>query len=128
MVAIATQLMWASFGCQVGAALLKSARDRSAGVFVGSLIGLVLVALLQRWVIGRLLIGRNWVRIALLVCSIVGLASMTRFVERELPLLASADALALLDSLSWLVNLIGVALLFSPRANAWFQKRPAAAA
>jgi hypothetical protein len=39
---------------------------------------------------------------------------MKRFVERELPLLASADAPALLDSMSWFVNLIGVALLFSP--------------
>ncbi len=123
----AIYLMWASIGCQIGASLLQSARESSAGHLVGSLIGLVLVAVLQRWINGRLLLGRNWMRLALLLFSIIGLSFMKPFVEKELPLLASRDAVALLDSLSWLANLVGVALLFSPNANAWFQKKHAVA-
>ena len=128
VVTLATQLMWASLGFQAGAALLQSARDRSTVVFVASLIGLVLVAFLQKWIIGRLLIGQNWMRIVLLVCSIIGLAFVKQFVQRDLPLIASGDAVAFLDTISWLANLVGVGLLFSPHANTWFRKRHAGAA
>jgi hypothetical protein len=122
----AIHLMWASIGCQIGSALLQSARESAAAHLFGSLIGLILVVIVQRWINRRLLLARNWMRFALLFFAIIGLAFTKQFVARELPLFASRDAVALFDSLSWLANLVSIALLFSPSANAWFQKMRAA--
>jgi hypothetical protein len=117
----AIELIWLSWTLQLVATVLEGARDRSLAYLIGASLGFVLATLLQLWIIRQLKAGRNWMRMVLLACALIALAFIKLFIDEELPLIASLDAIAILNSVSWFANLAAVPLLFFPDANRWFR-------
>jgi len=97
----------------------------AAILLVYALLGVGIAA----WVSIKLARGRNWMRMLLLVVMLIALLSLTvllrnwAIVQR---LYANAPALGALSGLRLILDIVLLALLFTPTANAWFRPRPAA--
>jgi uncharacterized membrane protein YqjE len=90
-----------------------------AGLIVGSVIGLVIVAL-EVLVLRFAWKGHNWARIVLWVLGAIGIVSGLAGLAGENPLGGFAAALGVFQ---WLLTIAGVVLLALKPSNEWYRYR-----
>ncbi len=93
--------------------------DRTVQTFVTAFIAVIVVSMLvMAWLTVMAWKGRNWARIAHLVVLLIGVAVglwLVPSISEESP---AYDVAYLLQSV---LNVVGVGLLFTPPANAWYR-------
>ena len=114
-------LLWFAWALQLGGTVVECARERSSVFAVPAIIGTIIGTFVFIWLIKKLRARRNWARITLLCLGILGVLFAKQFLAENLPKISARDAVALLDVVGWIVDMVAVACFFLPGANRWFR-------
>jgi len=121
------QLMWVNFVLQLVGMVLILFQAPSAGVIVVTIImDLIAVGigyLILRWVVGKLRIGRNWMRWLVTAFNAIGWLSMLLmwdFFKLVFTSVFANPVMAVSTLVQWVVGVVAVVLLHTRQSRAWF--------
>ena len=124
----ACMLLWVSFGISLISLILDSVRAPAAGspvaAIIGVLVGCAIGFLITRWIVSKLKAGRNWMRLLLTICTVLGYVSVALFWgfyrDHVFPIYAKNPMSAVFAGLQTILGFCSVVLLNTPGARAWF--------
>ena len=99
------------------------------------LFGIGIGYLLTRWIIGKLVKGRNWMRWLMTVLNLVSLVSVAAFwgfyAKNVFPVYANRPLVAIVAAVQLAIGIVAIVLLHTRESRRWFadviRRRDAAA-
>jgi len=131
-VELACRLLWVSIVLSlldgiVDVLVQPTLEDKQASA-IGGAVGLGIGYVITRWIVHYLRAGGNWMRWVATIMTLLGAALIAwayPMLRETMPYPDSPVLIALL-ALPHLVSIVGIALLHTPTARAWFRAHSAA--
>jgi hypothetical protein len=123
-VSYAVRLLWVSVAISLIASLLnfQTLQAQAAPLPPATVLLIILISpALLAWITSRVAARRNWARRLFLVLTALGMLLLPLTLHATLALWWSKPAVGVPGVVNWVLQLVALGLLFTPRAGAWFR-------